>query len=250
MNYFSITKKKDSPNLVFLHGWGGSWQSWYPILERLKDDFNLYAPDLPGFGDQPIQIPYHLDNYVDYVISFLKSNKIKNPILIGHSFGGAIITKIAADHTFPLKKIILVDAAAIRHPYSPRQKLTINIISSIKKILSLPIIKITLPSIQKIYYQATHQQDSDYVALKDQPILQKTFQNLIRYDLSKILHRIKVPTLVIWGENDLSTPLSDGQKINYLIPRSKIIIYPNSSHFSYLENQDVFCNDIKKFINQ
>jgi len=249
MTYSSVTPKKNSKNLVFLHGWGGSWQSWYPILERLKNDFNLYAPDLPGFSNEPIQIPYHLDNYVDFVINFLKAQKIKNPILIGHSFGGAIATKIAADQCFPLEKIILVDAAAIRHPYSPRQKLTINTVSSIKKILSLPIIKTILPPIQKIYYRATHQQDSDYAALKDQPILQKTFQNLIQHDLSKILHLIKIPTLVVWGENDLSTPLDDGQKINSLIPRSKIIVYKNSSHFSYLENQDIFVTDIKKFIN-
>ncbi len=250
MEYFSTTNSKKSETLVFLHGWGGSWASWSPILERLKEDFNLFAFDLPGFGNQPIQIPYHLDNYVDFVINLLKTRKIKNPILIGHSFGGAVITKIAADQKYRLNKIILVDAAAIRHPYSPRQLMTINTVSSIKKILSLPIIKTILPPIQKIYYKATHQQDSDYATLKDQPILQKTFQNLIQHDLSKILHRIKVPTLVIWGENDLSTPLADGQKINSLIPRSKIIIYPNSSHFSYLENQDIFVNDIKKFIQK
>mgnify|MGYP000951214189 CR=1 FL=1 len=246
---YSSKAKNSQKNLVFLHGWGGSWQSWYPILERLKADYNIFAPDLPGFGNEPIQIPYHLDNYVDFVINFLKTQKIKKPILIGHSFGGAIATKIATDHSYPLEKIILVDAAAIRHPYSPRQNITINTVSSIKKILSLPIIKTILPTFQKIYYQATHQQDSDYAALKDQPILQKTFQNLIQHDLSKILHRIQVPTLVVWGENDLSTPLVDGQKINSLIPRSKIIVYPNSSHFSYLENQDIFVTDIKNFIN-
>lgn len=241
MEYISTVKSKNAKNLVLLHGWGGCWQSWYPILERLKNDFNLYAPNLPGFGDQPIPMPYFLENYVDFVVDFIIKNKIKNPILIGHSFGGAIISKIAADKQLPLSKIILVDAAPIRHPYTPLQKIKFKLINSLKKIV---------PSTQDIYYKIFKLQNSDYAALKDQPILQKTFQNLIQHDLSKILHHIQVPTLVVWGENDLSTPLSDGQKINSLIPRSKIIVYPNSSHFSYLENQDIFVADIKKFINQ
>ncbi len=248
MEYFSTTNSKNSPTLVFLHGWGGSWASWSPILERLKKNFDLFAFDLPGFGNQSIQIPYYLDNYVDFVINLLKTRKIKNPILIGHSFGGAVISKIAAENLYPIKKLILVDAAAIRHPYSFRQLITLKTISSIKKILSLPLIKVIMPPIQKLYYRSTNQQNSDYAALKDNPIMQKTFQHIIKDDLSALLTKIKTPTLIIWGEDDLSTPLADGQKINSLISNSKLIIYPNSSHFSYLENQDIFVNDIKKFI--
>ncbi len=245
---FSSIIGKNKPSLVFLHGWGGSWQSWYPILERLKKDFNLYAFDLPGFGKESIQIPYHLDNYVDFVVNLIKSNKIKNPILIGHSFGGTIVSKIAADKSIPLKGIILVNAAAIRHPYSLLQKINILVVSSIKKILSLPLIKNIMPPIQKTYYHLTRQQNIDYAALKDNPLLQKTFQNIIKHDLSPVLSRIKIPTLIVWGENDISTLLSDGQKIHHLIPNSKLIIYPNTSHFSYLERQEEFTQDIIKFI--
>jgi pimeloyl-ACP methyl ester carboxylesterase len=83
MTYSSITKKSQI-NLVFLHGWGGCWQSWYPILERLKKNFNLYAPDLPGFGKEPLSTPYNLENYVDFVVDFIIKNKMEKPILIGH----------------------------------------------------------------------------------------------------------------------------------------------------------------------
>jgi pimeloyl-ACP methyl ester carboxylesterase len=250
MEYFSTTDSKNSPPLVFLHGWGGSWTSWSPIIQRLKENFNIFAFDLPGFGNQKIDKAFNLDDYVNFVIKTLKKRKIKNPILIGHSFGGAIISKIAAKNLYPIKKLILVDAAAIRHPYSFRQKITLKLISSIKKILSLPFIKKIIPPIQKIYYYSTKQQNSDYATLKDNPIMQKTFQNVIKDDLSTILTKIKTQTLVIWGENDIETPLADGQTINILIPKSKLIVYPNSSHFSYLENQDTFVKDIKKFIQK
>ena len=84
INCLSVVSNS-KPNLVFLHGWGGSWQSWYPILESLKTDYNLYALDLPGSVPNPISKPYYLSNFASYVNNYLKKNKVKNPILIGHS---------------------------------------------------------------------------------------------------------------------------------------------------------------------
>lgn len=239
MEYFSATNSKNSQTLVFLHGWGGSWASWSPILERLKENFDLFAFDLPGFGNQKIEKAMNLDDYINFVIKTLKTRKIKNPILIGHSFGGAIASKIAAKNLYPIKKLILVDAATIRHPYTKSQKIKFKILKIFKKLF---------PFTRNFYYKITKQENSDYAAIKNNPLLQKTFQTVIQENLSSLISKIKVPTLIIWGENDNEAPLTDGQKINSLIPNSKLIIYPNSGHFSYLENQDIFVNDIKKFI--
>lgn len=236
--YSSIINPK-APNLVFLHGWGGCWQSWAPILARLKNDFNLYAPDLPGFGKESISMPYHLENYVDFVIDFIKSQKITNPILIGHSFGGAIISKIAADKLLSLSKIILVDTASIRHPYSPLQKIKFGLINSLKKVF---------PFTQDIYYKIFKLENSDYAALKGKPILQQTFKNVIQQDQTNELSKIDTLTLIIWGKNDVSTPLSDGLTIQKLIPNSSIKIFNDTSHFSYLDDQQQFVDEIKNFI--
>lgn len=241
MEYFSAPNSKKNQTLVFLHGWGGCWQSWSPIIERLKNDFDIFAFDLPGFGNQKIDKSLNLDDYVKFTIQTLKNRHIKNPILIGHSFGGAIISQIAAKNLYPIKKIILVDAATIRHPYTQSQKTKFKIIGILKKLF---------PFARNFYYKTKKLQNSDYASLKNNPLLQKTFQTVIQQDLSSIISKIHTPTLIIWGENDLDTPLADGQKIKSLIPNSKLIVYPNSSHFSYLENQDIFVNDIKKFIKK
>ena len=238
MTYSSITKKSQI-NLVFLHGWGGCWQSWYPILERLKNDYNLYAPDLPGFGNEPISTSYNLENYVDFVVNFITKNKIKNPILIGHSFGAAIISKIAANKLINTSKIILVDAASIRHPYSPYQKIKFRLINSLKKII---------PFTQDIYYKIFKLQNSDYAALKGNPILQQTFKNVIQQDLTEELSKIDTSTLIIWGKNDTSTPLSDGIIMQKLIPNSTLKIFNDTSHFSYLDDQQQFITEVVNFI--
>ena len=239
MEYFSTTNSEKSQTLVFLHGWGASWESWSPILEKLKEDFDLFAFDLPGFDNQKIEKEMNLNDYINFVKKTLKKRKIKNPILIGHSFGGAIASKIVAENLYSIKKLILVDAAAIRHPYTKSQKIKFKILGIFKKIF---------PFAKNFYYKINKLQNSDYASLANNPVMQKTFQNIIKEDLSQIISKIKTPTLIIWGENDTYTPLIDGQKINSLIPNSKMIIYPNSSHFSYLENQDIFIKDIKKFV--
>lgn len=244
--YFSSSQK---PYLIFLHGWGGCWQSWFPILERLKNDFNILAIDLPGFGDQEINKALTLDDYVNFVVKTIKDKKIIDPILIGHSFGGAIVSKIAAKKIIPLKKIILVDAAPIRYQLTSKQKIISSITKPTKKILSLPILNRLYTPLQKFLYKSLKLEDSGYFG-QTNPLIKKTFSNVIREDLTNILPNIKVPTLIIWGENDTATPLSAGRKIQQLISKSKLIVYPNSSHFSYLENQDLFVQDVKKFIKK
>ena len=76
--------------LIFLHGWGITSEIFKPIYYFLKDDFKIYDLDLPGFGNSPIEKPMALKDYAEKVYKFLKNNNIEKPIIIGHSFGGAV----------------------------------------------------------------------------------------------------------------------------------------------------------------
>ena len=62
--------------------------------------------------------------------------------------------------------------------------------------------------------------------------MQQTFKNIVNEDLTPYLKQINTETLIIWGEQDLDTPLNDAKKINKLIKNSALIIYPNASHYS------------------
>lgn len=222
--------------LVFLHGWGGNHNSWFPITEKLKKQYKIYAPDLPGFSNVPISYPYKVENYVGFLEKYLKDNKIISPILIGHSFGGTIAANFAAIH--PISKLVLVDAAIIR----PNQTLPQKIIAS----LSL-IVKPLISPVRPFLYKLLKLNNSDYYQITN-PILKKTFQTIIRQDSTDKLPLIKTPTLIVWGDKDTSTPLNDAKIIHSLIPNSKLIVYSQSTHFAYLEHPDKFINDLKNFI--
>ena len=230
-------KKSINTNLVFLHGWGGCWQSWFPIIKALEKDCTIFAPDLPGHGLEKIEKVLTLSNYSNFVKKYLKDNHIKNPILIGHSFGGAIICDLLIKNPDLSSKIILVDAAPIRHTPSNKQKIISFVSKSLNKISFL----------RDIGYQIADLKNSDYYQIKN-PLLKQTFSTVIREDLSNKLKNIKAKTLIIWGEDDTDTPLTDGLKIQKLIPRSTIKIIKNTGHFSYLDNQSEFITEVKNFI--
>ena len=94
-------------NLIFLHGWGQNIQMMQPIAKPFIKRNNVLIIDLPGFGEseEPKEV-WSIYDYVEMVHEFVKDLKLKNPILIGHSFGGKISLAYAMKHD--PKKIVLL----------------------------------------------------------------------------------------------------------------------------------------------
>lgn len=78
--------------------------------------------------------------------------------------------------------------------------------------------------------------------------MKEVFKNVIKEDLTKYLVNINRPTLLIWGEKDLDTPISDGKIMETCIPDAGMIIVPNAGHFSYLDNFNYFITVVNQFL--
>src|SRR5438045_106683 len=91
-------------NLVMLHGWKQDSSSFWGVIELLKNDFTIWLIDLPGFGksDNPKK-PFKVADYADLIAEFIKLQKIKDPTLLGHSVGGRIAIKLAANYPSLIK---------------------------------------------------------------------------------------------------------------------------------------------------
>jgi len=224
--------------IVFLHGWANSSEVFIPLSYYLKNDFSIFAPDLPGFGKSPIEKPMALKDYADFVCKFIKDNQIEKPIIVGHSFGGAIAAKLAILHPEVMLKLILIGASSIREP-----NLKTRLLRKIAGIAKYFIPKKARKFILKIFGLDT----SDY-ALIDNPLLKETFKIIIKENLAAELSFIKIPTLVIWGDKDTETPLKEGEKIAKLIPNAKLEIIENVGHYVFLDKPLEFIHEIKKFI--
>ena len=140
---------------------------------------------------------------------------------------------------------IIVSAGGTGGHIYPALAIINKIKEKIYKLLK-KIIKI-LPNKEKLQKKLINYFGSnDYKSLS--PTMHKTFINIINEDLTKYLKNITSETLFIWGEKDQDTPLKDAYKIKNLIRDSALIIYPNASHYSYLDYPILTNNIINEFI--
>jgi len=242
INYYSVLPGKKSTNktLIFLHGWGVDSKLWFKIVPQLiNKNYSLYFLDLPGFGQS--QVPntvYDVDDYKKIVYEFIKKLGLKKINLIGHSFGGRITIKIAAENPNFLEKIILVDAAGIIH--DSRKKKLLTIISKFIK----PIFKPSfMEPLRKKFYLLI---GSEYL---ENIKLSKIFTKVVMEDLTHLFSKIKKQVLIIWGRDDKVISLDDGELMNKLIPKSKLVIFEKADHFSFVDQPEEFVKTLINFID-
>lgn len=218
--------------VVLLHGWGSSIEAWRCVINALSGICKFYAFDFPGCGkSETMSEPWTLDDYCDLAVDFIEAMGLDNPVIIGHSHGGRVTMKLCADGRVNPEKIVLIDAAGLIPKKSLKQKARAKTFKIIRKTLELgPLKKPCAPLLEKArnYFGS-----ADYNAAP--PVLRKTLVNLVNQDIRDILPNIKASTLLIWGDKDTATPLSDAKTIEGLIPDAGLCVLEGCGHFSYAE---------------
>lgn len=238
---------KSSPVLVLLHGWGGEWRSWFPIIERFKKTHRILVPDLPGFGASPLPRALELEDYAAEVLQWLHTQKLSQIALVGHSFGGAIATLIAVKEPNLVKQLVLVDASGIRLKSGARKRAMAAIASTGRKMMELPMLSRAFPMLRKALYSLGPLKGSDYAILSDKE-WRRTFRNIVSRDISNDLVRVSCLTLLVWGNEDKDAPLWQGERMHKLIPHSNLLVFMDAGHFPYLDQTDRFEEAVREFL--
>lgn len=210
--------------LLILHGWGSSSDRWHKIGQELSEkDFYVIVPDMPGFGQSETpKIPWNFNNYVSFIQEFAKTLNLENFYLLGHSFGGTVSVKVAVDSPQKINKLFLVSCAYMRKK-TVLKKVLAKISKVVKFFSFLPYYLL----VRKAFYKFIIKK-SDYIYTKG--IMKDTYLKIISEDLSCHLSFIKVPTVIIWGDKDESTPVENAYFINQKIKNSKLIIITDAGH--------------------
>ena len=226
------TDEGNGTPVLLLHGWGSKLDFYEGIINSLKNNCRLVAVNFPGCGgSETMKTPWNLEDYCNFVLEFMKTVGLKNPILIGHSHGGRVILNMTAKGYVNPPKIVLLDAAGLIPKKTLKQKFRAKSFKAIKAVLTLPVIKNhseNLLNKARNYYGS-----ADYNAAP--PVLRKTLVNLVNTDLRDIISNIKCPTLLIWGDKDTATPLSDAKIIESLIPDAGLCVLEGAGHFAFIE---------------
>lgn len=228
MHYEIYGNSKKS--LVILPGWGNTKETFTNIINFLKNTYKIYIIDYPFFGDSPIpNRELTIYDYSELIYNFIKKNKINNPVIIAHSFGGRIVSLLISKYKLKVRKLMLIDVAGIKR-FKLKVFLKEKIYKLLKRLTRLLPSCIQLKVRNKLLLKFS---STDYLNVPS--VMKKTFQNIIKENLKKHYKNINTETLIIWGEKDLDTPLKDGFLLNKMINNSALIVYKNSKHFSYLD---------------
>ncbi len=241
-------KKGNGKSVLILPGWGTTIDTYKTLIDSISKYACVYCLDMPGFGnsDQPYN-SWNTDDYVSFVTKFIKSQNIKELDLIGHSNGGRIIIKLLSNNKidFKVTKAILIGSAGIVHKKNAFYILKIKTYKLFKTIIQFKPIKKIFPNL--LLKLKNHFGSEDYKNAS--PIMKETMVKLVNEDLTKYLHNISVPTLLLWGELDTATPISDGELMEKLIPDAGLIRIKNCSHYVFLETPTYVNKIIYTFLN-
>ncbi len=240
INYTDVGEGKC---IVLFHGWGANKEAFTPIINKLSQYMRVVALDFPGFGksDEPKEI-WDVDAYAEFMKKFLKETDSEGAIWLGHSFGGRVIIKLFSKADKKPEKIVLVDSAGIKPKRGFDYYLKVYTYKAGKKILSLPLINKT-----GLYEKwVKNAGSSDYKTLSEN--MRGTMSRVVNEDLRSYLKDISSPTLLIWGDKDTATPLSDAHIMDDLLPDSGIVVLEGAGHFSYLDRPGKFFAALEYFV--
>lgn len=255
-----ICRGKGKP-IFFLHGWGGTKESWLPLWDQLEklsffENRTAIAVDFPGFGEseEPSQAWSVLD-YTKFFEMFAKAIYLKHDLsgdydISVHSFGGRVLFKLLSpeySHLIVQKpdSIILIAAAGIRPKQTLRLKIATASAKLGKALLALPVLRRLAPFAQKVLYRALKTHDYE----KSSGVMRETFLKVIKEDLSGSMSHIKNSTKIFWGKHDSYVPLSDGKMMHETIIASEMTIIPDGKHGIHKTHSELLASEIDLFMN-
>jgi len=232
--------------IVFLHGAGGH-TGWMGFLDELARDFAVYAPEHPGFGrsDDPLWLD-EVGDLAYFYLDFLETLGLDRVHLIGTSLGGWIAAELAVRNQTRLASLTLVGAVGI--PDGAGQP--------IDDIFRMPVDE----NLRRFYADPARAErrlgdmakiDMNLVAKNRATVTRLAYRpRFYNPNLAKWLHRITVPTLLLWGDKDGLVPVRFGEAYRTLIPGSRLVMLENAGHAPFHEQRDAFLAAFRQFIEQ
>jgi pimeloyl-ACP methyl ester carboxylesterase len=249
LDYELISPQRiDQPYFVFIHGAGGDKTQWEFQQKFLSNaGFGVLTLSLSGHGNSPHTGKPSIDKYVKEVEELISQLKIQHYILVGHSMGGGIVLRYALSaFVLPPLTIILIGTGA-----------KLNVAPVFFDLLQSDF-KEALRLMGSFSYSS---KTDTSIKLKNQEILEKNGSKLLTddlhacrvFDVRKELVDIKIPALIICGEEDQMTPPKFAEYLHNEIQVSHLFIIPNAGHYVFQEAasevNNIISNEIKRVID-
>ncbi len=239
-----VVFKGSGPQLFVLHGGGGPVVSM-PFADALSEKFEIIAPVHPGFAGSPI--PDHFDDLKDLIYLYLDlmdALDLQDAVMMGFSMGGWTAAELAVLSTARLSKLILVDAVGVKVGGRDDRDI-VDVFATPQEELAKLLWhdQLKAPDPLKMTEAQRQIMQANRVALG----LYTWEPYMHNPKLPRWLHRIDVPTLVLWGESDGLVSPDYGRAYAGMIPSAEFAVIPEAGHAPQVEQPDDFVKKVLSF---
>jgi pimeloyl-ACP methyl ester carboxylesterase len=209
-----------TPALYIIHGWTYSIEPWASTVQDLRDrGLKVVQLQVPGLT-APSQKTFTITDYARWADQHIPDGAIA----LGHSNGGRILLNLLARNPRKLSGLILLDSAGVYEPSRRR-----DLLRTISRLAS-PLKR--FKPLRRVYHRLIGA--SDYSAAPAN--MQRTLTNMLDSDRHLDLSSVTLPTRIIWGEQDTTTPLRQGLALHRRLVNSQFRSYPDWNHAPYINH--------------
>jgi pimeloyl-ACP methyl ester carboxylesterase len=241
------------PPLVLLHGFICDSRAWQPQIDDLSHDFDVIAWDCPGCGqseDPPED--FTMAQFAECLAGLLDRVGVDSVHFLGLSWGGTCILEFYRLHPKRVRSIVLADSYAGWTGSLDAEAAAARLERCLNE-SRLPA-EAWIPQWVPDAFSAEAPQSllDKYAAIMNDfhPVGFRAMSRAVTPDFSDTLPAIRVPTLLVWGDDDKRSPLSAAQRMHDAIPGSQLLVIPNAGHLSNFEQPLAFNTAVRAFLQK
>ncbi|MDJ0721815.1 MAG: alpha/beta hydrolase [Desulfobacterales bacterium] len=246
--------------MVLLHGFPSNRHLWRHCIPPLAEDYRIYAPDLPGYGDsdKPRGVRYDATFYVHFLEALRRALNLDRFILVAHDVGGMAALAYAVHHPATLSHLVVMDTTAY---------------ADWPRLLQIMVKKARTRwgafwfTRRHVFRRVSQQYLVHRAEVFSSPRAERYRQPWVRDTAGRrafrqallpepeewavppeAIRRLSVPTLVLWAAEDRIIPLTIGRRLSEDIPGARLALIPDCGHFLQEEKPTAVTDHIRAFI--
>jgi pimeloyl-ACP methyl ester carboxylesterase len=243
----------DGRPILWVHGLSGLWQNWLLNIPAFMGEHRCIAPDLPGFGASEMpRGEISIQGYARTLDVLCDRLGIDDPVVVGNSMGGFAAAELALSFPTRVDRLVLVSAAGLSSEYLHQQPLLFGaraFAAVTARTGAQSDLVVRRPRLRRLFLQSVVRYPErlsgplawELVQGAEKPGFIPALEALMDYSYRDRLARIEVPTLIVWGRNDMLVPVGDAARYERLIgANARSVVFEDTGHVPMLERPTRF----------